>query len=251
MTMRLVLAASIFALAGCGQPAPPPPLPEPPARVSPEPWFICDAINMPAVLVFIRDSAGVEIAHYDKPNGALVQRSRYQLGGEAGTDTRVDVALLQNGTEAGAIGRLNTGALEAPTSAYTPPFVSVRLGQSEAQCRWMPRTRVLGVTGKRTLVLHEDGDGDLIYTAYDFTDAAQAQPVELSNNARTTSFSVEVRGGEEHVGADGESYRFAAGPIAYSISLERNGEGALQVTGTPTPQPAEPFIAFQRGVGLD
>lgn len=249
--MRHILTAFAVALAACEQPQAPAPLPEPQAQTAPAPWFICDALNMPAVLVFTRDASGVEIAHYDKPNGALVQRSTYQLGPEEGAAGSVYLTLMQNGAEAGAIRRLSTGVLETPTSAYTAPFTSVRLGESETQCRWMPRTRVFAITGKRTIVLHEDGDGDLIYTAYDYADAATARTVELSNNARTTTFSAEVREGEESVGADGESYTFRAGPITYNVSIERNGEGALQVTGTPAQQAAEPFIAHQRGVGVE
>lgn len=250
MLARFCLLAPLLTLAACGEPAaPPPPLPD--TLAAPAPWFICDAINMPAVLVFERTGLGVEVAHYDKPNGALVERSLYQLGAEEGTAGSVMITLLQNATEAGAIRRINSGMLETPTSAYTTPFVSVRLGEAEAQCRWMPRTRVFGFTGKRAIVLHEDGDGDLIYTAYDFGDAAQARAVALSDNAQTTTFSIEVRGGEETVSPDGESYRFSAGPITYSISIERNGEGALQVTGAPSPLAAEPFIALQRGMGAE
>jgi len=248
---RAILFAITFALAACGQPAPPPPLPAPPAQAAPSTWFICDAINMPAILVFERDGDGVRVAHYDKPNGALVQRSLYQLGAEQGAAGSVYLTLLQNGAEAGAIRRLSTGMMETPIAAYTTPFTSVRLGESEAHCRWLPRTRVLAITGKRTIVLHEDGDGDLIYTAYDFAEAASARAVALADNARTTTFSAEVREGEEHVGADGESYRFHAGALSYSVTIERDGAGALQVNGTAAAQPAEPFIALQRGVGAD
>lgn len=249
--MRSTLFAIVLFLGACGQPAPPPPLPEPPAQAAPEPWFICDALNMPALLVFERQNGVVRVAHYDKPNGALVQRTEYQIGPEEGAAGSIYTTLTQNGAEAGAVRRLSTGVLEAPTAAYTPAFTSVRLGESEAQCRWMPRTRVFAITGKRTIVLHEDGDGDLIYTAYDYADAASARPIELSENARTTTFSAEVRDGAEQMGADGESYRFTAGPITYNVSIERNGAGALQVNGLSPPQAAEPFIALQRGVGTE
>lgn len=248
--MRLPLFALALCLAACEQPSPPAPLPAP-AEAIPAPWFICDALNMPTLLVFTREGGTVRVAQYDKPSGALAQRSEYQLGAEEGAAGSVYVTLMQSGAEAGAVRRLSTGVLETPTAAYTTPFASVRLGESEAHCRWMPRTRVFAVTGKRAIVLHEDGDGDLIYTSYDYADAATARPIELSNNARTTTFSAEVREGAENVGADGESYVFRAGPITYSISIGRNGTGALQVTGTPTPQGAEPFIAVQRGVGAE
>lgn len=249
--MRGSLLALALALTACGQPAAPPPLPETPAQIAPATWFICDALNRPAILVFERDGGLVRVAHYDKPNGALIARSEYQLGVEEGAAGSVYLTLLQNGAEAGAIRRLNTGMMENPIAAYTVPFTSVRFGDDEAECRWMPRTRVMAITGKRTIVLHEDGDGDLIYTGYDFSDAASARRIDLAENARTTTFSVEVRGGDEHVGADGESFAFRNNAASYSISIERNGAGALQVNGTASPLPAEPFIAMQRGVGVE
>lgn len=251
MLIRFALIITLLTLAACGQPAPPPPLPAPPAQAAPATWFICDALNRPTVLVFERDGGAVRVARYDKPNGALVERAEYQIGPEQGAAGSIYLTLLQNGAEAASIRRLNTGVLETPTAAYTTPFTSVRIGEEAVQCRWLPRTRVMAISGKRTIVLHEDGDGDLIYSSYDFADAAGARAVELANNARTSTFSVEIRGGEEQVGADGESYRFAAGSVAYAIMIERNGAGALQVTGTPAPQAAEPFIALQRGVGLE
>jgi len=248
--MRSLAATALaFALAACSEPAPPPPLPPPPP--APATWFICDALNRPMVLVFERENGEARVAHYSKPDGALMQRTLYQLGAEEGAAGSVYLTLLQNGAEAGAIGRLNTGMMETPTAAYTTPFTEVRLGEASVQCRWLPRTRVMAITGKRTIVLHEDGDGDLIYTSYDFAAAADARPVELSENARTSTFSAEVRGGEEHVGADGESYAFRRDAFAYNVTIERNGEGALQVTGAPQPMAAEPFIALQRGVGAD
>ncbi|HRO04537.1 MAG TPA: hypothetical protein PLS69_13120, partial [Terricaulis sp.] len=186
-----------------------------------------------------------------KQDGALVERTAYQLGAEEGAAGSVYLTLMQNGAEAGAIRRLNTGMMETPTAAYTTPFTEVRLGEENVQCRWLPRTRVMAITGKRTIVLHEDGDGDLIYTSYDFAAAAEARPVELAENARTSTFSAEVRGGEENVGADGESYTFRREAFAYNVTIERDGEGALQVTGARQPLAAEPFIALQRGVGAD
>lgn len=249
--MRSSVFMLALALAACGQPAEPPPLPAPPALAAPATWFICDALNRPTVLVFERDGGTVRVARYDKPNGALAERAEYQLGAEEGAAGSIYITLLQNGAEAATIRRLNSGVMETPVAAYTTPFTSVRIGEEEAQCRWLPRTRVMAVSGKRTIVLHEDGDGDLIYSSYDFEDAAAAGMVELSENARTSTFSAEVRGGEENVGADGESYIFRAGPVTYSVMIERDGQGALQVTGTAAPQGAEPFIALQRGVGAE
>lgn len=248
--MRGLFFALALSVAACGQPEAPPPLPETPVLAAPATWFICDGLNRPAVLVFERDGGVARVAHYDKPNGALIARTEYQLGVEEGAAGSVYLSLLQNGAEAGAIRRINSGVMETPLAAYTTPFTSVRIGADEMQCRWMPRTRVFAISGKRTIILHEDRDGDLIYTAYNFADAANARPIDLSENARTTTFSAEVRDGEERLGADGESYLFRAGEITYSVAIERNGAGTLQVNGAAN-LPPEPFIALQRGVGLE
>jgi hypothetical protein len=140
--------------------------------------------------------------------------------------------------------------LETPGAAYTLPFTSVRLGEREISCRWMPRTRVFGFTGRRSFVVHEDQDGDLIYTTYDFPAAAQAQQIELSENGRSTTFSVEVRGGEEQMSPNGVTYRFAGDSgYAYIVTLNRDGTGQLDVTREAAEVQSEPLIAYLQGDG--
>jgi hypothetical protein len=247
--MRRARLALALALAACGQPEPPPPLPAPPERVTPAAWFICDVINAPALLVFERDGPFVRIAHYDKPNGALVQRSAYQLGAtDAGMST-LTTTLLHDGAEAGVIRQINPDMLDTPGAAYTQPFAGVRLGEREARCRWMPYTRLLAFTGRRSIVIHEDGDGDLIYNAYDFPDAAAAQQIELSNNAQTTTFSLELREGREAVSAEGARFEFVNGDVAYRVSAGRNGQGQLIVVRDGVEIQNEPLVAFQLGDG--
>lgn len=244
-TVSLLVAT--FALAACGQPdAPPPPLPAaPPSTV----WFICDGIDAPAAFVFERDGESVRVAEYDKPNGAIVGRNEYTLGQEDGAAGSVFMALLDNGAEIGAIRRTNAQMLENPGAAYTERFSTVKFGEREISCRWMPRTRVLGLTGRRSFVVYEDGSGDLIYASYNFTDAAQQPPIELSNNARTTPFSVEARGGEETLSPEGVSYGFENQGYRYVVALQRDGSGRLDVMQAGATIQSEPLIAFQQGSG--
>lgn len=252
--MRLALA-SLFAavsLAACGQSAPPPPLPEPPAA-APGPWFICDAVSAPVLLVFERDGATARVAQYDKPNGAIVQRTEYEIGAEEGAAGSVSITLLQGGVEAGAIRSANPGMLETPAAAYTTPITSVRIGDREISCRWLPRTRLMGFTGRRTIVVHEDADGDLIYSSYDFAAAAQARQIELSDNGRTTTFSLEVRGGEEETTPGAVRYAFRA-DIETDIEVTANAQRAGRVTVRrhgPNPVQTEDLIAYVEGAGAD
>ena len=74
--MRYALLAAAALLAACGQSEPPPPLPETTVQAVAAPWFICDAINAPVLLVFERDGNTARVAQYDKPNGALIQRTQ-------------------------------------------------------------------------------------------------------------------------------------------------------------------------------
>ena len=102
------------------------------------PWFICDAINAPVLLVFERDGATARVAQYDKPNGALIQRTEYTIGAEEGAAGSVYTALLQNGAEAGHVRQINPGMLETPGAAYTTPFTRCALASATspaAGCR--------------------------------------------------------------------------------------------------------------------
>lgn len=248
--MRSATIALAFLLTACGQATPPPPA-EPPQsqqQQAARPWFICDAIDAPVLLVFEREGETTRVAQYEKPSGAIVQRTEYQIGGQEGAAGSVYTTLLQNGAEAGAIRQINPGMLETPAAAYTTPFTSVRLGAREISCRWLPRTRLMGFTGRRTIVVHEDADGDLLYTSYDFASAAAAQPIELSENGRTTTFSLEARDGREETGPSGARYTFQADAETSITVVTENGEGRVEVRQHgPEPRQSEDLVAFVEG----
>jgi hypothetical protein len=251
--MRMPALAVALALAACGQSEAPPPLPQPPENVVSPPWFICDAIDAPVLLVFERDGVKVRVAQYDKPNGALIGRTEYQLGAEEGAAGSIYTALLQNGADAGAIRRVNPETLETPGAAYTPVYASVSLGEREISCRWMPRTRLIGFTGRRTIVVSEDGDGDLIYHSYDFTAAAEAQQIEIAENGRTTTFSLEERDGVENMDADGSRFQFQADvETEIIVVFGRDGRGRVEVRRHgPGPVQREDLIAYVVGQGAE
>lgn len=250
--MRRAALAFAFMLAACGQSEPPPP-PLPAAPENAPPWFICDAIDAPALLVFERDGAKARVAQYDKPNGALIERTEYQLGAEQGAAGSVYTALLQNGAEAGHIRQISPDMLETPGAAYTTPFTSVQLGEREITCRWMPRTRLIGFTGRRAIVVSEDADGDLLYHAYDFAEAAQAHPIEIEENGRTTTFSLELRDGVENMNADGSRFQFEADAETSIIVVSgRDGRGRVEVRRHgPSPAQSEDLIAYVVGQGAE
>jgi hypothetical protein len=250
--MRFALAIAALTLTACGRAEPPPPLPETTtaATVAP-PWFICDATNAPVLLVFERDGATARVAQYDKPNGALIQRTEYQIGDEEGAAGSVYTNLLQNGAEVGAVHQINPGMLETPGAAFTGPYTSVRIGDRDMSCRWMPRTRLMGFTGRRTIVVSEDADGDLLYHSYDFATAASAQQIEIAENGRTTTFSLEVRDGVEQLDANGARYQFQAdAETEIIVTAGRDGHARVDVQRHgPSPAQTEDLIAFVQGAG--
>jgi len=245
--MRRIALAFALALAACGQQeTTPPPIEEVIVRVPP-PWFICDATNMPAILVFDRTGGNVRVAEYDKPNGAIVQRMGYFVGEEEGAAGSVITELVRDEGSDGSIRQINPGMLETPGSAYTLPFTSVRLDGRDIQCRWMPRTRVIGFTGRRSFVVHEDASGDLIYTAYNFVDAASARQIDQSENGRTTNFSVEVREGTEEQTPQALTYSFETQGFRYVVTVNRDGTGTLDAFQNGTPLQSEPLTSYQHG----
>lgn len=251
--MRYTLLAVATLLAACGQSEPPAPLPAPPPQVAQSAWFICDAINAPVILVFEREGSTARVAQYGKPNGEIVQRTEYQLGEQDAGAGSMYTALMQNGVEAGAIRQINSGMLETPGAAYTPVYSSVRIGDRELSCRWMPRTRLMGFTGRRTIVVSEDGDGDLLYHSYDFATAAEAQSIDLSENGRTTTFSLEVRDGAETLSPEGTRYDFRADvETDISVTLDETGAGRVEVRRHgPDPLQGEDLIAYVAGSGAE
>lgn len=247
---RILLAAAALTLSACGQSEPPSPEPAQTVATAPAPWFICDATSAPMVLVFGAQANGTtEVVQYDKPNGALVQRTSYTLGDGDGAAGSVYTPLIQNGAEAGHVRAINAGVLETPGSEYTPVYSSVRIGARDIACRWMPRTRLMGFTGRRTIVVSEDQDGDLLYHSYDFASAAQAQPIDIAENGRTTTFSLEARDGAETTNANGATYSFRVDvETDIIVSVGRDGRGSVEVRRHgPNPVQTEDLVAFVQG----
>lgn len=245
--MKHSLALLLLAVAACSR-ADPPPLPAAPVD-APRTWFVCDGVNAPSLLVFERDGEVVRLAEYDKPNGAIVAREDYTLGEEEGAAGSATAPLLLAGEDAGAIRRTNSGMLENPSAAYTPRITEVRLGDRAIACRWLPRTRLFGMTGRRSFIVNEDADGDLIYTAFDFATPASA-PIEFTENGVSTTFSVEVRDGREMTAPDGVHYRFSNPEgFTYAITARADGRGSLEVLRNGATVQIEEIIALQFGNG--
>lgn len=248
--MRLIFTLAILLLSACGQRgAPPAPAPAAPSATAPI-WFICDAIDAPRLLLLERRTVDrrVRVQRFEKPSGASLGEAEIEIGEAEGAAGSLYTPLSRAGAEYGVIRQTNPGMLEAPGSAYTPRIVSVRLGEEEVECRWLPRTRLMAFTGRRSIVVHEDADGDLIYSSFNFDDPNAQTPIDLSENGRSTPFSAEVRGGEEALSPEGARFNFTAPDgYVYAIETRRDGTGRLAVAQDGSPVQEEPLVAFQLG----
>ncbi|MBI3437493.1 MAG: hypothetical protein HY054_02350 [Proteobacteria bacterium] len=217
------------------------------ARVTQSPiWFFCDGIDAPVVYLFANTESQnqVRFIEYDKRSGATVRSLDLQLGDGEGAAGSIYTPLLQNGQDFGHVRQVNAGNFETPAAAYTTPYTSVQIGDHNVECRWLPRTRVAAFTGRRSFVIHEDADGDLIYTTFDFANAA-TQPIDQGDNGRSTRFSVEVRGGQESVRPDGSDFTFPGRDgFSYHVALKTDGSGQLQVLRNGAQVQSEPLTAF-------
>jgi hypothetical protein len=259
--MRRTLFLAAVALAACDNPRAPanaPPQATSTTATSPSVaanaaqaiWFFCDGIDAPVIYLFgdPPNDSQVRFIEYNKATGATVRSLDLQVGEGDGAAGSIYTPLTNNGAEFGNVRETNAAMLETPGAAYTQRFSSVQIEGRSVTCRWLPRTRVAAFTGRRSFVISEDADGDLIYTTYDFARAANAQEVDLSDNGQSTGFSVEVRGGQESVRPDGSDYTFAGRDgFSYHISLKNDGTGQLQVLRNGAAVQSEPLTAYLVG----
>lgn len=248
--MRLICTLAALLATACGQTrAPPATTPEVPVEAAHSASIICDATNAPLTLIFERaPTAGhSRLIQIDKNTGAAIFDGQLTYGQAEGAAGSVYSPFSIDGQDAGMIRNINPGMLENPAAAYTSPVTSVKFRDIEASCRWLPRTRLVGVTERRSLVVHEDADGDLIYTTFDFSDAAAQTAVDLSENGRSTTFSVEARDGQEAVTPEHTAFTFAA-PHGYEYRVLVEPEDArIEVWRDGALALNEPFVAYQLG----
>jgi hypothetical protein len=233
---------AVLALSACGKPAaekaPPPDLSAvlDPAKGT-GPWFICDALNAPTTVLAARPVASgeVNIVVRDKGGAKPAALTKYMLGAPqsaAGATTRT---LSKDGAAVGYVKTLDPASVPDPAGITTPPVVEVKLGEATLNCRWLARTRLVGLTTKRTVVVTEEKDGP-VYRTFEFSDAAKAQPVTPDAAQRSTTPSLEIRNGKPF----GDDYGFGEGPTSYSV-----GEGGVTTLNNRYVVAGEPFVAVQ------
>jgi hypothetical protein len=147
----------------------------------------------------------------------------------------------EDGKQIGALHAFNPGALDDQKAATTATFTSILLPGPGGQwnCRWLERTRLMGFSARRTVIITQGADGGLEYRTYDFKDAGKLKRIELDGAQQTTTASLDIRGGRKSARGfqfqhGGFTYEVTADPKGAAIAVRNNGKTALR----------EPLIAW-------
>ncbi|MFD1786696.1 hypothetical protein ACFSC3_03825 [Sphingomonas floccifaciens] len=187
--------------------------------------YLCDAVDASRVIAVSRSELWV----FAKP-GLDVTRQTITIGREDPGAGSIARDLLRDGVAVGGVRSINPAMLGPAPATTLPTLSSVRIGERDSRCRWLPRARLLIVMPKRSAIVTQEADGSLTYRSFDFD-----KPGTISDGGeRGTSSTptVEVRGGR-HVSAPAgaESYQFAAAPWTYRVTASaRAAEPGASVT---------------------
>jgi hypothetical protein len=163
-------------------------------------WFICDGTDSGRLfLVGLPNRARrLPILVLDKSRRTASSVDEFDLGPPDPGAGQVYWPLTTRRTrDAGNLHAFNPGALGEPSNATTPTFGSIRLRSLHSSCRWVERTRLMGYSARRSFLITQAANGDLVYSTFDFRDAAKAKTLAPDGAQRTTTPSLTIAGGKE------------------------------------------------------
>ena len=201
-------------------------------------WFICDPMSSSeAIVVSLPDAHGkvslVQPLSEDRP-------SRFKLGKpDPGAGQVYWPLSTPDGGEAGNLHSFNPGALTEPKDAATPTFTSIRVAGAQWSCRWLTRTRLMGFSVRRTVLITQADNGAFEYRTYDFKDAARAKRVEPDGAQQTTTASLDIKGGRQ----TRDGFEFRSGVIVYDVAASASG-AKIEVRKNGKLALREPLIAW-------
>ena len=202
-------------------------------------WFICDGIDSPTISVLGWPAAGgrSRLTTYQKNTAGSYTFQNYRVGApDAGAGQLYYPLTLAKGstTPSGtpySVHSFNTGMLDQPAQAITPPILSVTSAESDAQCRWVLNTRLLGFSGKRSVQITQTPGGPLTYQTWNFADAAKSKVVNPDGVQRTSVPSLSISGGTRLISNTQESFVFQNAGYTYTVRVARLGQpGAASIT---------------------
>jgi len=190
-------------------------------------WFLCDPIGIGSPsLVTLPNEQGVVFTLNPKMKGSP---GVFHLGAPDPGAGQIYWPLNHPPYQPGNLHAFNPGVLASTEDAFTPTFTSINFGDSDLNCRWVARTRLMGFSNRRTFLVTQAADGGLEYRTFDFRDAPTAKAVEPDGAQRSTQPSLDIRGGRETTAGftfanKGYSYEVAAGPGGGEVVISRHGE---------------------------
>lgn len=174
--------------------------------------YLCDGIDGSQVAAV----SATGLWTFAKP-GMDVTTQRIALGDTDAGAGSVWRDMTSEGTTVGAVRSINPGMLGTAEATTLPTLSSVRIGQRETPCRWLPRARLLIVTARRSAMVTREADGSYTYRSFDHDKPGR---ITQGGEAGTSSTpTVEVRGGRLIAAPTGqEAYEFTAAPWVYRVA---------------------------------
>ncbi len=208
--------------------------------------FVCDSVDRDRVLVLSPPDRQrtATLTSLSKP-GLVRYQVRVRVGaGDPGAGQIHYPLTNEAGRDVGNVHAVNPGMVEP--GATTPSVTSVTWGRDTTGCRFAPQTRVLGVTGKRSIqVTRSDRDG-FVYHSYNHD--TDLPVVEQPWGGRDTRTSLTIAGGRLVDERDGRRvYQFANGGYVYRVLASVNpakGGGGVQVWRDGRMVLSERFAAY-------
>jgi hypothetical protein len=232
MTRFAAFASLLGLLVASGAPAAPPDASVTRINATParDGWFVCDGVSGPYALfagmpgVATDRGASSVVTLLDRRTGKFDTQT-YQVGpGDAGAG-QVHWTLSQRGKDVGLVHGVNPGMIGDGHAATTPTIMGVQIGGLSIDCRWLQRTRFIGIDSRRTVTVVETPQG-LVYQSFDF--ARRGAVMRPDGGEQSNRPTLRIAGGSEIVGTRA-GFRFVNDGYVYVVQRPRASEPATVV----------------------
>ena len=196
-------------------------------------WFICDPQPGARITIVTLPNQDGQLAfpHIYKDSSNIKELPvHFRLGEPDPGAGQVQWPVDDGKGATGDLHAFNPGMLSDPADAFTPPFTSISIGSDQASCRWVARTRLMGLSRRRTFLVTQGLDGGLEYQTFDYKDATSAKSAQPS---------LDIKGGRE----TSAGFGFASNGYTYDLAANAAG-GMVRVRKAGRTIATEPLIAW-------
>ncbi|MFW2852500.1 hypothetical protein ACM61V_11295 [Sphingomonas sp. TX0543] len=194
--------------------------------------LLCDSTNRDRAIVLGAPGQGgqMDLIAFAKP-ALTAQRMVVRLGlGDPGAGQIYYPLLNLAGGQIGNVHAINPGMVEA--GATTPAVVSITLGKQTTNCRFVAQTRVLAITGRRSIQVVRTERNGYRYTSYNFD--SELPEIVQPGGGQDTQASLTIDGGRlvDQVGGR-RTYEFANRGFVYRVMVSvepTHPGGGVEVT---------------------